>query len=223
MSSNSSKCRAVEQPQLLRVVGVLGRAAGLAERRLVRDRHRQQRPQAGGIPADHAPHLRAGPIHEHRRRQARQRIGRDTSYGAGSDRTRPANSVRRATRAATSSGSSNTAATRTPASDSSETTGARRRRVRTQVGHSSDTNNRSAEPPSQRSARRTGGPATDGSENSGAWVAVVMPGRGLTRPERRRRPSRPARPSRSAPDRAAPRHRRAGRRRSRAGRRPPRP
>src|SRR4051812_17930276 len=95
---------------------------------------------------------------------------REVSYGAGSASTVPWNRASRATRAATSSGSSNTTARATPASRSGATIEASRRSASAHVGHSSAAKIRSAGPPATRSSSPTDPPVVLGSSNDGARV-----------------------------------------------------
>src|SRR3954470_23644806 len=95
---------------------------------------------------------------------------RDVSYGAGSASTVPLNRASRATRAATSSGSSKTTATPTPLSRSGATIGPSRRRASAHVGHSSAAKISSAGPPATRPSPATDPPVVLGSSNDGARV-----------------------------------------------------
>src|SRR5262249_52408370 len=92
----------------------------------------------------------------------------DAWYGGGCDKTRPVQPSLRATRSATSSGSSKIAAAVSPAASHPAHSGPRARIAIADVGHSSDTKTSRAAPRAVRSAKPTTAGSTPATDNIGA-------------------------------------------------------
>src|SRR5439155_12265006 len=93
---------------------------------------------------------------------------RDVLYGGSSAATPACQPRRRATRTATSSGSSNTAVAVSPASCHAPHNGPSLRRAIAEVGHSSETNSSSAPPPAVRPATVTSAGPSPRPDRAGA-------------------------------------------------------